>query len=124
MAPDRLGEGRVALPETGVRLIKGHKSRSQGNIVDLLATRGNYTCPTLPHYRYDAVKTTCARLRKLGLVRVAGRTGVAESIVPTNLFREWQRAFASKATNLGVINWAKERRRAVLHAVGEGGDVV
>ena len=75
--------------------ILGHRARSRGEIVEILARGGTYTCPTLPHDRYGRVKQACRDLRRLGLVRVTGRTPVAVNLALTPLFREWRRAHAA-----------------------------
>lgn len=90
--------------------ILGHLARSRGEIVEILARGGTYTCPTLPHDRYGRVKQACRDLRRLGLVRVTGRTPVSVNLAPTPLFREWRRAHAAGETALGPVRWAKARR--------------
>ena len=90
--------------------ILGHMARSRGEIVEILVRGGTYTCPTLPHDRYGRVKQACRELRRLGLVRVTGRTPVAVNLAPTPLFREWRRAHAAGETTLGPVRWAKARR--------------
>lgn len=87
--------------------ILGHKSRDQGEIVEILARSGTYTCPTLPHYRYDRVKAVCANLRRRGLVVVSGRNSASVNLVVTPLFREWQAARALRETTLGPVEWVK-----------------
>jgi hypothetical protein len=87
--------------------ILGHRSRSRDEIVEILARTGTYTCPTLPHYRYDRVKIACKRLRAVGLVRVSGRTGEAVNLVVTPLFREWQAAHTAGDTVTGPWRWVK-----------------
>ena len=90
--------------------ILGHASRSRGEIVEILLRGGTYTCPTLPHQRYDRVKQACRDLRQLGLVRVTGHTPVSVNLTPTPLFREWRRAHAGGETTLGAVRWAKARQ--------------
>ena len=99
--------------------ILGHRTRSRGEIVEILARGGTYTCPTLPHDRYGRVKQACRELRRLGLVPaksrsdlrgVTGRTPVAVNLAPTPLFREWRRAHAAGETALGPVRRAKVRR--------------
>lgn len=96
--------------------ILGHKSRDQGEIIDILARAGSYTCPTLPHYRYDRVKTVCRTLKRLGLVSVRGQTATAQNFVVTTLFREWEAARKEGATPLGPVKWVKERNRTTIVA--------
>jgi hypothetical protein len=90
-----------------VKDILGHKSRSLDEIVEILRRQGTYTCPTLPHYRYDRVKSACARLRRAQLLAVSGRNAVSVNLVVTGLFLEWQTASASGETALGPLKWAK-----------------
>jgi hypothetical protein len=79
--------------------------------VEILICSGTYTCPTLPHYRYDAVKNACRRLERLGLVRKSGRNPESVNLVVTDLFREWQRAHKDGRTELGAIRWAKNIKK-------------
>ena len=54
--------------------ILGHRTRSRGEIVEILARGGTYTCPTLPHDRYGRVKQACRELRRLGLEPAKSRS--------------------------------------------------
>lgn len=91
--------------------ILGHKSRDQDEIIDILIRSGTYTCPTLPHHRYERVKTACSRLSKAGLLKVSGRNPESVNLIVTPLFREWSAAHKAGETPLGVLRWAKERER-------------
>ena len=88
-----------------MRLIRGHRSFNRAEIVDILRRSGTYTCPTLPHYRYDSVIATCKQLKCLGLLAETGRTCVSVNYGVTDLFREWVAAGA----DIGVVRWAKLR---------------
>lgn len=92
--------------------ILGHKSRDQGEIIAILERQGTYTCPTLPHYRYDKVKRTCRLLGRLGLVRVTGRNPESVNLGVTPLFHEWKAAKATGETEMGPVRWVKQRRAA------------
>ena len=93
-----------------MRDILGHKSRDQGEIIDILIRSGTYTCPTLPHYRYDRVKEVCRRLERHGLLKKSGRNSQSVNLVVTPLFREWQAARDAGRTLLGALRWAKQQR--------------
>ena len=95
-----------------MRIIRGHKSRDRGEIVDILARTGTYTCPTLPHYRYRAVQSACRQLQNLGLVSVSGRNPESVNLVVTTRFRLWRDDVAAGNTVLGVVKWAKAQRLA------------
>ncbi len=90
--------------------ILGHKSWSMEEIVGLLSNGGGYTCPTLPHYRYDRVKDTCKKLMKYGLVKKTGRTQCGVNLAPTEKFKQWEKDLKEGVTNKGVIKWAKEKQ--------------
>jgi hypothetical protein len=90
-----------------MREIRGHKSYSLSEIVAILSRTGTYTCPTLPHYRYDRVKSACWRLRKAKLLTVSGRQPEAVNLIVTPLFHEWMAAVAAGETQLGVLKWAR-----------------
>ena len=94
-----------------MKLIRGHFSRDMGEIVDILRKQGNFTCPTLPHYRYNRVKENCRMLRRLSLVAVSGGTEESVNLVASDKFRLWQTELESGATALGVIKWAKQKNR-------------
>lgn len=88
--------------------ILGHISRNQEEIVELLCTKSNYTCPTLPHYRYNTVQSICSELKKRGLVKKTGQTDTGINLVPTDLFRQWQNDFNAGKTTKGPIKYQKE----------------
>lgn len=94
--------------------IRGHKSRDQGEIIQILVRTGTYTCPTLPHYRYDRVKEVCRRLQRHGLLEKSGRTTESINLVVTPLFNEWRQAHANKETMLGALKWAKQQKERTL----------
>jgi hypothetical protein len=87
--------------------ILGHKSRDRGEIVEILARAGTYTCPTLPHYRYSRVQQACKSLRKVGLIKASGRSPESVSYATTDLFRAWKAAVLDGQTMLGPIKWIK-----------------
>jgi hypothetical protein len=87
--------------------IKGHKSRDQGEIIEILIRSGTYTCPTLPHYRYERVQAVCRNLQRRGLLQVSGRNPESINLTVTPLFRQWQAAHTAGETPLGVVEWVK-----------------
>lgn len=87
--------------------IRGHKSRNQAEIIEILMRHGAYTCPDLPHYRYDRVKAVCRNLLRRHLVAISSRDQIAINFVATPLFREWQQAHANGETALGAVEWVK-----------------
>jgi hypothetical protein len=90
-----------------MKIIRGHKSFDQGEITEILKRQGNYTCPTLPHYRYDRVIETCRKFKRLGLLKRSGRDDISENLVVTDLFREWQ----DSGSPLGPEKWAKQKAK-------------
>jgi hypothetical protein len=94
-----------------VKEIKGHKSRGAGEIVEILARTGSFTCPTLPHYRYSGTQGACRTLKRLGLTCKSGRSPESVNIIPTPLFLEWKAERMAGKTALGAVRWVKERRR-------------
>lgn len=88
--------------------ILGHKSWNQDEIVNILMKSGTFTCPTLPHYRYDRVKDICRRLRKRGFLKKSGKTDVSINLVVTDRFKEWQSQYESGETTLSPIKWQKK----------------
>ncbi len=91
-----------------MKVIKGHNSRDLGEVVDILVKSGTFTCPTLPHFRYQTTRRACRRLQRAGLVAVSGQTSEAKNLTVTPLFRQWQSAKANGETVLGVMRWVKE----------------
>jgi hypothetical protein len=92
-----------------MKIIVNHKSWNMDEIIDLLVKTGTFTCPTLPHYRYDRVKQNCSKLRKLGFLKKSGKTDVSVNLVVTDLFREWRQEYESKITNQKPIKWKKTK---------------
>lgn len=90
-----------------MRLILGHKSRNLAEIVDILLTKGTYTCPTLPHYRYMGTKNACKRLQKYSLMKVVGKSETGINFVPTERLKLWHDAYMGGYTTLGPVKWAK-----------------
>ncbi len=91
-----------------VREILGHKSRNFDEIVEVLSKTGTYTCPTLPHYRYDRVKRVCQKLTKHGFVKKSGKTDTGVNLIVTDLFKQWQRDFSEGRTKLGPVKYQKQ----------------
>ena len=92
-----------------MKLIVGHISRSKDEIVEILMKAGTYTCPTLPHYRYDRVKSACSELKKRGFLVKSGKTDVSINLVVTDRFKEWQKEYESGLTTKMPIKWQKEK---------------
>ena len=92
-----------------MKLILGHKSYDQGEIVGILERTGTYTCPTLPHYRYGRVKSICHTLKRLSLITVSDRNPVSVNFVVTDRFRKWKAEKAAGLTKLGVVKWSKQK---------------
>lgn len=95
-----------------MKIIKGHKSRNQGEIIEILLRDGAYTCPTLRHYRYDGVRVVCRKLQLLGLIKKKRRNPESVNLVVTELFLEWKAERAGGTTDLGAERWLKARRQA------------
>lgn len=93
------------------KLIVGHISRTLPEIVEILLKGGTYSCPMLPHYRYDAVKNHCRTLKKLGLIVKSGLTNVGVNYKPTDFLRDWKKEYDEGATTLQPVKWAKEKRK-------------
>jgi len=89
--------------------ILGHISRNKEEIIEILLNTGTYTCPTLPHYRYDRVKSICRDLTKRGFLKKSGRTDVSVNLVVTDRFLEWKEEFQSGKTTKMPIKWQKEK---------------
>jgi len=89
--------------------ILGHLSRNKDEIVEILENHGSYCCPTLPHYRYDRVKSVCNQLLKRKLVVKSGRTNEGINLVPSDRFKQWQKEKTEGLTALGIIKWSKEK---------------
>lgn len=89
--------------------ILGHISRNQDEIIAILESGGSYCCPTLPHYRYNTVKSVCSNLLKHGLVKKSGNTSEGVNLIPSDRFREWQEDKAQGLTSLGPIKWVKQK---------------
>lgn len=98
-----------------MKVIKGHKSRDQGEIIEILLRSGAYTCPTLPHRRFDGVKAVCRKLQLLGLIKKKRRNPESVNLIATDLFLAWKADKAAGTTELGVERWLKARRQAELH---------
>ena len=92
-----------------MKYILGHKSRDLDEIVDIFRKTGTYTCPSLPHYRYDKVKRNCSKLWKAGLIRKSGKTSTGINFVTTPIFQDWEAHYISGCTNLNPVNWTKEK---------------
>lgn len=90
------------------KLILGHISRNQDEIIEVLEKGGSYCCPTLPHYRYDRVKRVCSNLLKRGLVVKSGKTNEGINLIPSDRFRQWQKERDEGVTRLGPIKWVKQ----------------
>lgn len=88
--------------------IKGHKSYTQDEIVEILKTKGSFTYPTLPHYRYERVQRVCRELRRRNLVTVSGKTEISVNLVPSNKFKQWLAEAEAGQTKLGIIKWSKQ----------------
>lgn len=89
--------------------IRGHRSYTKEEIVEILCRTGTYTCPTLPHYRYDGVKRICGELRKRGFLRKTGNTNEGVNLAITERFREWKSEKESGLTTSGPVKWQKEK---------------
>lgn len=89
--------------------IKGHKSYNQDEIIDILIKSGTYTCPTLPHYRYDRVKRICSSFEKMKIVKRSGKNEVSVNLVVSDRFLEWNDEKQKGLTNLGIIKWVKQK---------------
>ncbi len=93
-----------------MKIILGHKSYNQEEIIEILQERGNYTCPTLPHYRYNRVKDVCRNLMKRGFLKKSGRTDEGINLVVTDFFKQWQQEKEQGLTGLGPIKWQKSKK--------------
>lgn len=91
--------------------IKGHKSRNQSEIIEILASGRNYCCPILTHYRYDRVKSACNDLIKYGLAKKTGETKTGINLMQTEIMTEWQHEFLNGTTPLNPVKWVKEKRK-------------
>lgn len=100
--------------------ILGHKSYNSDEIIDILCRTGTYTCPTLPHYRYERVQSVCKGLLGKNLLRVSGKTEVSRNLVVTERFKEWQEEFATGVTKSGPIKWVKQKYPAKKPQASEG----
>lgn len=89
--------------------IIGHKSWNMEEIIGILCKTGTYTCPNLPHYRYDRVKTVCIQLRKRGFIKKTGHTNVSINYAVTDRFKEWKTENESGVTALMPIKWQKAK---------------
>lgn len=98
--------------EFKMKNIRGHKSWSFEEVLQLLR-KGSFSVPTLPHYRYDAVKRHRSNLVKIGFIRQSGRCDTSISYTATDKFREWANEYDNKQTTLMPVKWAKERKRHV-----------
>ena len=92
-----------------MKIIKGHTSYNQDEIIAILQNGGSYCCPTLPHYRYDRVKSVCSNLLKRKLVIKSGRTNEGVNLVPSERFRQWQAERDAGTTLFGPIKWVKQK---------------
>ena len=97
--------------------IRGHKSWTLDELVQILDKGGSYCCPTLPHYRYARVQRNCQELKRRGLITKSGCTPCGVNYTPTDLFRQWRKEKAEGATTLGPVKWHKQYKR-------EGRDLV
>lgn len=97
--------------------ILGHKAYTMEQIVDILSNTGTYTCPTLPHYRYDRVKRVCKSLSRKGLIEVSGRTEISINFKTTKLFDEWFSAYNNGLTKKYPINWVATNYPKILKHV-------
>jgi hypothetical protein len=86
------------------RIIKTHTSRNIFEIADILLSGGSFTCPTLPHYRYQKTRNACSRLLKAKLVERCGKTDTGVNLKPTDLLRKWKESGSEKHPD----NWAKK----------------
>lgn len=87
--------------------IRGHKSWSFNEVVEMLGRGSSFTVPTLPHYRYDGIKRIRSNLIKIGFIRKTGKCETSVSYMPTELFKEWHQELKEKKTNLGPVKWVK-----------------
>lgn len=88
-----------------MKLIRGHKSWNFDEIVQILLRSGTYTCPSLPHYRYDRVKKICGELSRLGLIALKSNDDVSKNYVVTDRFKRWKDEYESGATTLMPRKW-------------------
>ena len=88
--------------------IRGHKSWSFSEVIEILAKGSSFTVPTLPHYIYDGVKRIRHTLVKIGFIRPTGRCETSVSYVATDRFKEWRSEFEQKKTTLMPVKWAKQ----------------
>ena len=65
--------------------ILGHNSWNEQELVAIFQ-RGTYTMPNLPHYRYQRVKSFCADMRSMGLIKKVGACDTGINYVPTEKF--------------------------------------
>lgn len=90
--------------------ILGHISRTMPEIIEILLKGGTYSCPMLPHYRYNSVQSHCRALKKLGLIKKSGFTNVGVNYKPSDLLIEWKQEHDVGLTTLMPIKWAKKKR--------------
>lgn len=88
--------------------ILGHKSWTKDELIDILCKTGTYTCPTLPHYRYDRVKGICRDLMKRGFLKKSGKTDTGINLIVTDFFKQWQEDFKNGKTPLSPIKYHKK----------------
>jgi hypothetical protein len=89
--------------------ILGHKSYNMEEVIDILYRTGTFTCPTLPHYRYNRIKTVCGQLQNRGFLKQSGRSETGRNLVVTERFKEWKTEFDNGITKLRPIKWQKNK---------------
>jgi hypothetical protein len=94
-----------------MRQILTHTSRNVEDVINILKSGGTFTCPTLPHYRYDGTKKSRSVLMKSGMLRETGKTNTGVSYVASNKFNEWLAEFNAGKTKLMPVKWAKLKRQ-------------
>lgn len=95
-----------------MKQILTHKARSIADVIVILKT-GSFSCPTLPHYRYDQTKAARNALMKAGMLKQTGRCDTSIQYTASDKFKEWQGEFESGATKSMPMKWAKEKKKGV-----------
>lgn len=99
-----------------MKFILTHKSWNFQELVGIFKRSGSYTMCTLPHYRYQNVRSNCKMLEKKGFIE---RFGKGENQIYwkiTDLFKEWMIEFDSGLTKMWPLNWIKERKKQEIAA--------
>lgn len=89
-----------------MKQILTHKARSVADVIEILKT-GTFSCPTLPHYRYNQTKAARNALQKAGMLKQTGKTETCINYVASDKFKKWLGEFQARKTTKQPIKWAK-----------------